>query len=168
MPVFCIGTLNFATKREGREFVMSYLQKAAPGSIPIADKDWVEPLLQMHPRCLSKSVDADDVVVMLSDLGQNCFGFLKKDGSLEDIGTKKIFDKSASTAESNAYNAFRRCIQPQIDEFRKSTFASGPVVCPVTGIKLRNDTETHIDQHYDILPFKILLARFMEKENYIW
>lgn len=165
MPVFCIGPLSFATKREAREFVMSYLRKATPGPITIGDQEWVISLLQMHPRYPTKSDDALEVVVMLSEYGQNCFGLRKQDDSLEDVGTKKIFDKSTSTPESNAYSAFRRCIQPQIDEYRSSTFFSGPIVCPVTGLTLHNDKETHIDHHYDILPFKKLLTRFLQDEE---
>ena len=165
MPAFCIGPLNFATKREAREFVMSYLKQAVPGAVPIADQEWIISLLQMHPRYVAKSANADEVVVMRSDFGQNCFGFRKQDNSLEDVGTKKIFDKSSCSAESNAYSAFRRCIQPQIDEFRRVAFCSGPMICPVTLAEICNDKETHIDHHFDILPFKKLLTQFLEKED---
>lgn len=160
-----MGPLTFNTKREAHEFVMSYLRNAEPGAIAIADREWVTSLLQLHPRYVVKSADALEIVVMVSDYGQHCFGFRRKDDSLEDIGTKKIFDKSTTTPGSNAYSAFRLCIQPQIEEFRKSTFQAGPVECPLTMLTLHNDKETHIDHHFDVMPFKDLLNEFLKEED---
>ncbi len=102
---------------------------------------------------------------MVSAYGQHCFGFRRKDDTLEDISTTKIFDTSTGTPESNATKAFRLCIQPQIQEFRRSTFQGGAIVCPLTSLTLQNDKDTHIDHHYDILPFKVLLTSFLEDEE---
>ncbi len=165
MPVFCIGPLTFPTKREAREFVLSYLRKASPGPILLADQEWVSSLLCMHPTYAVKSADAVEIVVMVSAYGHHCFGFHRKDDTFEDIGTTKIFDRSTTTPESNAYSAFRLSIQPQIEEFRRLTFQSGSIVCPVTKLTLYNDKETHIDHHFNILTFKDLLNRFMKEQK---
>lgn len=78
MPSFCIGPKNFSSKSKAHKYVKSYLQNAIPSKIPNNDKKWVTSLLMMHPRYIEKSADAHEIIVMQSDYGENCFGFLKK------------------------------------------------------------------------------------------
>lgn len=66
----------------------------------------------------------------------------------------------AKTPRARAHGYLRRAIQPQIDEFRAAEFRY-PQVCPLTGIRLRDDATTVTD-HYDP-PFVQLADLFLNQ-----
>lgn len=161
-----LGQLHFRNKKEMQQHVSKYLADSIPNrAVPEEDLLWVSDLLQMHPRFEEKRKDSQGIFVINTGFGNHCLAFKKPDGSYEDVGTSKIFYEHTRTLKSQANRALRNCVRPQIDKFRSDTFKDGPAICEITQKVLYDDEETHIDHHFEILPFKSLVQNFLRIEG---
>lgn len=63
--------------------------------------------------------------------------------------------------------AFRDTVSDQINSYRQDVFKDSlaTIVCPVSGLSLFDDAETHIDHNYDVLPFKDLVDNFFTEHK---
>lgn len=160
---YTLGDKNFKTKKEMTEFVSNYVKHSVPGEKVLQkDRSWIIELLSKHPRFKEKSDKMTDIIVDKTS-GVHHFALVLEGGHREDISFHKCLKPSLNTSEAQVKSAFRASIKGQIEIFRSEKFAAqNEIRCPVTGITLRDDADTHIDHDYTVLPFRTLLENFMK------
>jgi hypothetical protein len=169
MRAFLLGDQTFNTKKALKEHVSNYLKCASLGPIPDIDKSWVHNLLHHHPRYNEKTAGIDDIQILIEkDLGWNHFSIRKENGANEDISYHKCLDQFRSSPRAHALAAFRYAIVDQTRAFREKIFQQHSIiVCPESGLTLRNDNNTHIDHDFRQLTFKTIVDTFLREAGMI-
>lgn len=158
-----LGDLCFNTKNDLKNYVSQWLKLSSVGYvIGIDDEEWVLCLLSQHPSWIEKSKNMKNIEIGYTR-GNNHFSIRKLDGTIDDISYLKCLN--GDTDYCKVMKAFRDSIIPQILAFRLSVFRNGPIKCEVSGIVLYNDSNTHIDHNYNILPFISIVKNFLAEKH---
>lgn len=159
---FTLGDMTFGTKKQLREFVSTWLYDGY--KVDMDADPWILDLLTMHPRATKKMENMVGLHVHYS-MPFYCFVVDKADGTTEDISYTKCL--TGDSKNQRIYAAFRHAISDQIYAFKKALFKNGKVViCPISGLNLGDNPDTHIDHNFDIMPFKQLIVDFCSKYGY--
>ena len=158
---FTLGDMTFGTKKQLREFVSTWLYDGY--KVDMDADPWILDLLTMHPRATKKMENMVGLHVHYS-MPFYCFVVDKADGTTEDISYTKCL---TGDSKNQRIYAFRHAISDQIYAFKKALFKNGKVViCPISGLNLGDNPDTHIDHNFDIMPFKQLIVDFCSKYGY--
>ena len=167
MVDYFLGDYVFKTKKSMLVFVAAWVQSKPHGYVLTSlDMEWVNSLLKMHPRYDEKCKGMTGIMIK-SVFKHNCFFIIKDDGSMEDISYIKCVSGKDTSNEVNIHSALRWTIHDQISEFKECIFNNpeNPITCPISAKILKNDSSTHIDHNYEVLPFVKLVKEFIIEEG---
>ena len=95
-----------------------------------------------------------------------CFHFIKNN-VIQDFSYIKCFDNKEQIKHKHKNEAYRCLIAPQIREFKDNHFSINvSCLCPTTGIVLYNNSYTHVDHNYELMPFRTIISNFETTYNY--
>lgn len=121
------------------------------------DEAFLLDLLEQHPEAAHKiGCGVRRFFIGPDGWGKSCFHLERLDGSTTDWSVRACLMHPTRRAEAMA--AFREEITPQILAFRDAAFASGPVLCAISGELLTSD-RAHVD-HVHPLTFVALVDSF--------
>lgn len=160
--MYILGDRPFKNKAEAKQFVSNYLRTTQV--IEEQDKAWIYDLISRHPR-FDEKVGEIQCVCIKRVMGNNCFFVNTKHGCMEDISyIKCLAGKENKTTMTKS--AFRYAIHDQIRQFKNELFShSDHVICPISGLRLYNDAQTHIDHHFETLTFDDIILNFCREHN---
>ena len=161
-----LGSLGFRTKKQAQQFVSQWWQASRAGAVVSGqDLSWVMAVLTRHPNYKSKTAGLAVAKVLVDRWqGHNCFWLCRSDGSRIDISHRKCW---TYTQASEVLHVLRQLVNPQVQQVRARVFQGGrTVLCPESGVVLRDDPDTHIDHHFNVLPYKDLVAGFCQEYSY--
>lgn len=148
---YVLGDLTFDKKCDAKTYVASWLRQVHSGYVcqPAELASWITPLFIMHPQYSEKTEGWNGRVMVIQNGKYNNF-YIEKYGQYESctISTNVCFDNKLASHENEVRKAFREAVTDQIDAFRSKLFSCGDdVFCAETGVRLLNNSDTHIDHH---------------------
>jgi hypothetical protein len=165
MNKITLGDMVFGSKKQLGEFVSTWLRHSYDGyKINMENDPWILDLLQMHPFASTKLIGMVGLHVRYREPWY-CFVIDKNDGSTEEISYIKCMNGESKNQLVLA--AMRNTIRDQTAKFKKDLFKKcATILCPISGIKLLDNANTHIDHNYEVLTFKQLTINFCNEFGY--
>lgn len=159
-----IGPYRFPSRVAAEKEIKRILHGTQPGTaLRGPDLELVAALLECHPEATRKTgAGVASIEVRTIERGAPGFWVIRTDGTGDHFSYRKAL-RGAPDHRTAVHKALRRAVVDQAHEFRRRYFAEhadadGMVVCPLTGLRIRNDRDTHVDHVHP--PFSVIADLF--------
>lgn len=159
-----MSLFHFKTQTSLIQHLSKTLQTTIPGTIIEQEHDLLCELLKLHYKhhscnplyfTTSKHAIYKTQYYMFYDMDKNM---------LIDFSYKSCINNTGQIKKLKQNSAFRNTIKYQIVDFKNTCFHTNhEILCSKTGVKLLNDSNTHVDHNYEILPFRVLVSNFTKQ-----
>ena len=166
MPEYRIGDDPFPSKAAAIAAVREILH-TRPRNTPLigADRELIGSLLGMHYDAETKiGAGVRHIEIRTPRFNHPGFVVVRTDGTAVSFSYKRCFD-GESTARANTLIALRYAVEPDTLAFKRQTFHDArtkgrKLFCPMSGVELFEDSDTHVDHYGGDNEFRHLAEEF--------